>query len=99
MDDLTVPGTLKSVRTIGQYVLTAAEEAGLEERAAYRLRQAVDEIATNAVIHGYQLCGREGCLTVSARLNKGKLTITLHGDYNNTGDAILRIDVIEVTGG
>ena len=77
MNSLTVPGTLQSVRTIGRYVLTAAEEAGLEDQAAYRLRQAVDEIATNAVIHGYQAAGIEGELAVSAHHDQYKLTIIL----------------------
>ena len=49
MKPLIVPGTLASIRAIGKYVLQAAAEAGLESRAAYRLRLAVDEIATNAV--------------------------------------------------
>lgn len=80
IDALTVPGTLRSVRTIGRYVQAAAEEAGLEKQAAYRLRQAVDEIATNAVIHGYEPHGCEGDLTVVARLGKRKLTITLLDD-------------------
>ncbi len=77
MRPLTVPGTLPSVRTIGRYVLSAATEAGLDSQAAYRLRQAVDEIATNTVIHGYQAAGREGDLSVSAHCDKDKLTIIL----------------------
>ena len=77
MNTLTLSATLSSVRAIGRYVLTAAEEAGLEDQAAYRLRQAVDEIATNAVIHGYQAAGIEGELTVSAHHNETRLTIIL----------------------
>jgi anti-sigma regulatory factor (Ser/Thr protein kinase) len=77
MNPLSVPGTLKSVRAVGRYVLAAAAEAGLENQSAYRLRQAVDEIATNAVIHGYQPAGAEGDLHVSAHFDKNKLTIKL----------------------
>jgi serine/threonine-protein kinase RsbW len=74
MDPLTVPGTLKTIRAVGRYVLQAAAEAGLEEQAAYRLRLAVDEIATNAVIHGYQPTGSEGELVVSAH-SRGQQSI------------------------
>ena len=80
MDPLTVPATLKSVRAVGQYILTVAGEAGLESHAAYRLRQAVDEIATNAVIHGYQRAGYDGDLLASTHFDKTKLTITLIDD-------------------
>ncbi len=77
MDPLTVPAALKSVRAIGRYVLEAAAEAGLESQAAYRLRLAVDEIATNAVVHGYEPSGQEGELMVSAVCDGRKLTIVL----------------------
>jgi len=77
MKPLTVPGTLKSIRAVGRYVLDVAAEAGLESQAAYRLRLAVDEIATNAVLHGYQRAGTEGELVVSAVCDKAKLTIIL----------------------
>lgn len=77
MNALSLPGTLQSVRAIGKYVLVAAEEAGLESQAAYRLRQAVDEIATNAVIHGYQQAGLNGYLEISAQFDTGRLAVTL----------------------
>ena len=77
MDPLTVAATLKSIRTIGRYVLKAAIEAGLEDQAAYHLRLAVDEIATNAVIHGYQAAGYEGDLVVLAHIDEARLTIIL----------------------
>jgi serine/threonine-protein kinase RsbW len=54
MERLTVPGTLDSLEPIGKYVLAAASEAGLDRKAAYRLRLAVDELATNVIVHGYQ---------------------------------------------
>ena len=57
MDSMVVPGVLDSLSAIGRYVLGAAWAAGLDKRAAYRLRLAVDEIATNAVLHGYQEAG------------------------------------------
>ena len=77
MDPITVPGTLDSIRAVGKYVLEAAGEAGLESHAAYRLRLAVDEIATNAVVHGYKLAGYEGDLLVSAHFDETRLAIIL----------------------
>ena len=77
MEPLTVPGTLDSLSAIGRYVLDAASAAGLDKKAAYRLRQAVDEIATNVFVHGYQEAGRTGDVSVQAKLDQKTLTITL----------------------
>ena len=77
MDLLIVPGTLESLGSIGRYVLAAADAAGLDRRAAYRLRLAVDEIATNTITHGYQEAGRTGSLAIRADLDDGTLTITM----------------------
>ena len=77
MDPITLPGTLGSIRAVGKYVLQAAAEAGLESHAAYRLRLAVDEIATNAVVHGYQPARYAGDLLLSAQFDETRVAITL----------------------
>ena len=77
MERLILPGTLDSLTTIGAYVLDASAEAGLEKKLAYRLRLAVDEIATNAVVYGYDAAGQKGELVVSAEIDGGTLTIIL----------------------
>ncbi len=50
---LTVPATLDSLAEIAAFVLAAADDAGLGRQARYRLRLAVDELATNTIIYGY----------------------------------------------
>ncbi len=77
MEDLTVPATLESLNPIGQYVLAAAQTAGLDRKASYRLRLAVDEIATNIITHGYEDSGAAGDVMVRAELAPESLTITL----------------------
>lgn len=77
METLTVPGNLESLSTIAHYVLSAAEQARLDKKAAYRLRLAVDEIATNIIVHGYEGAGVEGSIEVTASMNDQALTITL----------------------
>lgn len=77
MEPLILPGTLDSLSKIGAYVLEAASQAGLEKKVAYRLRLAVDEIATNSIVHGYERVGEEGDLVVSAEVGEGILTIIL----------------------
>ena len=75
MERLTVPGTLDSLEPIGKYVLAAANEAGLDRRAAYRLRLAVDELATNAIIHGYQESSLNGMIDLWTDIDDKHLTI------------------------
>jgi anti-sigma regulatory factor (Ser/Thr protein kinase) len=74
---LTIPATLDSLSSIGKYVLRAAGAAGLDTRAAYNLRMAVDEIATNSIVHGYQKAGFHGSIEVSAIFDPDQQTLTI----------------------
>lgn len=77
MKPLTVSGTLNSLDAIAQYVKAAASAAGLDEKASYRLRHAVDEIATNIIFHGYKTPGCEGLLDLQADIDQKTLTISI----------------------
>jgi len=57
--------------------MEAAAQVGLDKRAAYRLALAVDEVATNIVVHGYDEAGREGMIDVRAGIDEQALRITL----------------------
>lgn len=75
MENLTVSGTLDSLGSIANYVITAAKSAGLDKKATYNLRLAVDEIATNIITHGYEEAGLEGNIDLSGDINESALTI------------------------
>lgn len=78
MDALRVASSLEALSPIGAFVMKAAEQAGIDKRAAYRLRLAVDEIATNIVVHGRP--GERGAaddIVVEAEADEASLTITL----------------------
>ena len=77
MDPLTLPGELDSLSEIGRYVVAAATAAGLDRAVAYKLRLAVDEIATNAVVHGYQEANVQGLVSVSAVIDDHMLAISV----------------------
>lgn len=73
----TLPGQLDALPILANYVCWAARKAGISTKATYRLRLAVDEIATNIVIHGYTEAGKKGTLHVSAHWNDSYLTVVL----------------------
>ncbi len=77
MQALTVPGNLDSLDDVGRYVLEAAAAAGLDKKAAYRLRLAVDEIVTNIIVHGYEEAGRSGDVYLQIDLDGQALTLTV----------------------
>lgn len=77
MDAARFPATLDALDQIRRYVMNAAEQAGLEKKAAYRLSLAVDEIATNIVTHGYEEGGLTGDIVVKADIDAEALTVAL----------------------
>lgn len=78
MDELRVRAKLDVLSSIGAFVLKAAENAGLDRRAAYRLRLAVDEMATNVIVHGQPLeHSGDDEIRLTSDMDDERLTITL----------------------
>jgi len=75
MESLRVPGSLDSLDAIARFVKEVAQSAQLDERSTYRLRLAVDEIATNVICHGYEEAGLVGYIELHASITKEALTI------------------------
>ena len=75
MEPLTVPGTLDSLRTIAQYVMAAASAASLDKKASYKLRLAVDEIATNIISYAYENSNCEGVVDLRAEIDEQSLIL------------------------
>jgi serine/threonine-protein kinase RsbW len=75
MDRLTVPGTIDSLEAISAFSAHAAVEAGLDEKASYRLHLAVDEIATNIIAHGYANAGINRVLELWVEIDEKRLIV------------------------
>jgi anti-sigma regulatory factor (Ser/Thr protein kinase) len=73
----TVAATLDSLGAIAAFVTAAAAAAGLDKRASYHLRLAVDEIATNIIVHGYAEAGLQGELALSADIDDRSLIVAI----------------------
>jgi len=80
MEERAFPGTLDALEPVRAYVASAAEAAGLDRGAVYSLCLAVDEIATNVVLHGYEEAGISGELRVGASLEPRGLVIRLQDE-------------------
>ena len=77
MEELIVPGTLEMLVKLRDYVADAARKAELGRISTHRLKLAVDEIATNAIMYGYDADNRKGDIGIKAELNDEALTIIL----------------------
>ncbi len=77
MKSITLPGTLESLKPLAEFVHTVAKEAGFDQQTAYRLHLAVDEIATNTVMHGYAGGQTQGEIFLSAEILPAQLRINL----------------------
>jgi len=77
---IVVPGKLDSLKPVTEYVLAAAGKAGLAPQETYRLRLAVEEIATNIITHGYAEAGLEGDLHLHAEIGGGMLKVTIEDE-------------------
>ncbi|WP_372404655.1 ATP-binding protein [Streptomyces luteireticuli] len=75
---LRLPGTLTSLQAVARFALDLAALAGLPDEAAYRLRLAADELATNVVVHGYR--GREGELRLEGGVDPDTVWLRLEDD-------------------
>ena len=85
MPEKIFPGTLDSLAPVRAYVGEAARAAGLDPVRIYNLCLAVDEIATNVVLHGYEEAGLKGDIIVAAFQEPGQLIIRLL-DHGRTYD-------------
>jgi anti-sigma regulatory factor (Ser/Thr protein kinase) len=85
MQQKIFPGTLDSLAPVRAYVSEVARAAGLDSGRTYKLCLAVDEIATNIVLHGYEEVGLEGDIVVEALQERGELIVRLL-DHGRTYD-------------
>ncbi|MEU6894430.1 anti-sigma regulatory factor [Streptomyces sp. NPDC046557] len=72
---LDVPAKVGALGEIAAFVLRLAGRAGLDKQATYRIRLAVDELATNVIMHGYR--GGGGRITVRGHSGPGGVRIVI----------------------
>lgn len=74
---ITLPGNLDALEPMVAYLAEISAKAGLDKKAGYKLRLAVDEIVTNIIVHGYGDAGLTGEVEVRSRIENQQLTIVV----------------------
>jgi anti-sigma regulatory factor (Ser/Thr protein kinase) len=72
---IRIDADLDALAKVRTFVRSAADEAGAPEACRSDIVQAVDEAATNAIVHGYG--GRPGWLEVGAAVEDGRFVVRL----------------------
>lgn len=74
---LAILARLEEIRDACDFVVEAAEHAGLDERAVYHCQMAVDETLTNVIEHGYDYHGDEQEIEVICKTDAAQFLITI----------------------
>ncbi|MCF0051898.1 ATP-binding protein [Dyadobacter chenwenxiniae] len=77
MESKSFPGTVDSLDSLREYIGELSEKAGLAKKPTYSLKLAVDEIATNIILYGYQAPGIEADFQVVSEITAEKLVVIL----------------------
>ncbi len=80
MERKRFPGTVDSLDTLREYIGTLALEAGLSKKSTYSLKLAIDEIATNIILYGYEAAGLKASYTVESEITSEELIVVLEDE-------------------
>ena len=75
---LRIPSELSRLAAVRDFLRAAADEAGAGDACTADLVQAVDEVATNAILHGH--AGQAGWVEVDVATEGDRFIVTLQDD-------------------
>ncbi len=75
---LRVPSDLRRLAAVREFLRAAADEAGAGDACTADLVQAVDEVATNSIVHGH--AGQPGWVEVDVATDGDRFIVTLKDD-------------------
>jgi serine/threonine-protein kinase RsbW len=91
--ELTVPARFENLALIGEFVVSVARRAGLDEKGVFNVQLACDEACTNVMEHAYG--GDEGPVRVACKLHPGHLEIQVHDTGKPFDPATVRAPDLE----
>jgi anti-sigma regulatory factor (Ser/Thr protein kinase) len=81
MEKLTVSATLDSLKTITEFVVNLAKLANLDKKKLYKLRLAIDELATNIISYAYENFNDIGEIILECQISENSIEFKIidHG--------------------
>ncbi|WP_017294957.1 ATP-binding protein [Geminocystis herdmanii] len=73
LEKMTVSATLDSLKTITEFVVNSAKSANLEKKKIYKLRLAIDELATNIISYGYAESNATGDIILECQITENSI--------------------------
>lgn len=74
--ELTVPAHFENLALIGEFIVSVARRAGLDDQSVFNVQLACDEACTNVIEHA---CGEDGGpIRISCTLRTDSLEIQIH---------------------
>lgn len=80
MESKSFPGVVDSLDELRDYVGELSQKAGLAKKATYGLKLAVDEIATNIILYGYEKAGLIADFRVLSEINDRELIVIIEDE-------------------
>ncbi|BAQ61729.1 serine-protein kinase RsbW [Geminocystis sp. NIES-3708] len=77
IEKLTVSATLDSLKNIAEYVAKVSNLANLDKKAMYKLRLAIDELATNIISYAYSENNIIGDIFLESEISDQVLSIKI----------------------
>jgi serine/threonine-protein kinase RsbW len=77
MEGRSFPGNVDSLDPLRDYIGELSEKAGLVKKSTYSLKVAIDEIATNIILYGYEAAGLKADFKVLSEITDNELIIIL----------------------
>ena len=77
MQPIVISANLADIDLIKDYLVEAGRKVGLCSQKLYKLRLAVDELATNIITHGYNQDNTPDALKIQAKPAQDNLTLCL----------------------
>ncbi len=74
---LAIPSRLEEVRQACDFVVEAAEQAGLDERTVYHCQMAVDEALTNIIEHGFAYNDDGSEIEITCQTGQDRFIVTI----------------------
>jgi len=93
-EKLTVSATLDSLKTITEFVVNLAKSANLDKKKIYKLRLAIDELATNIISYAYTESNGE--IILESKISESSIEFKIK-DYGVAFDPKTKLESEEET--